>query len=680
MALVIDYKSGKRVGLATRWRAGSRRTASRRRSTCSRCEKLLGKRAAGGVYVALGGEDPRPRGMVAKERGRARLGLVGQRPARRGGSRRSSTGRASAIRETAAAIRAASSSAKPDSLRLAAAAAPTRRSAGASGDGSPPSSSAAVDRRDGSLLVRAGAGTGKTTVLVERFVRAVVDDGVAVERMLAITFTEKAAAEMRGRVRARFLELGRRDEARAAEGASISTIHGFCARLLRTHALTAGIDPDYRVLDEARARALAADAFDGALGDFLADATPTGSSWWPPTPPTGWRHGAHRLLAPAQPRRAPAPRRRARRERRPPRCAARRRAAAELGAAGRARRARRSPGGCGARHPGRDGSRASSGRRRPLCVDAAARAQYAAAARRCSSTSTRLSPSLRARYKAARRSRARLRGPRAAGARPARRRRGAARAVRGALRARAGRRVPGREPAPERADRAARRATTCSGSATRTSRSTASATRTWSVFRGHREEAAGRRARGERDGQLPLRAASCSMRSTLPSSGLWGDGYEPLARSAPGARERAAGRALRGPARGGHATQGRWDEALARRASRSAPRMAGVRPGAPPRRGCSRSGSTSSRASGPTSYRDVVMLLARHHRAWVYERALVERGIPTHVVGRPRLLEPAAGGRPAPLAGGAREPARRAGALLGARLAARRRCRSTPSR
>ena len=130
-----------------------------------------------------------------------------------------------------------------------------------------------VDRREGPLLVRAGAGTGKTTVLVERFVRAVVDDAVPVEAMLAITFTDKAAAEMRERVRARFLELGRRDDARSAEGASISTIHGFCGRLLRTHALSAGIDPDYHVLDGLEAERVAVDAFDRALEDFLG---PTG--------------------------------------------------------------------------------------------------------------------------------------------------------------------------------------------------------------------------------------------------------------------------------------------------------------------------------------------------------------------------------------------------------------------
>ena len=76
---------------------------------------------------------------------------------------------------------------------------------------------------------------------------------------------------MKSRVRRRFLELGRREEARAAEGAWISTIHGFCARILRTHALSAGIDPGFRVLDELEAERLSLDAFDGALEDFMAD-------------------------------------------------------------------------------------------------------------------------------------------------------------------------------------------------------------------------------------------------------------------------------------------------------------------------------------------------------------------------------------------------------------------------
>src|ERR1700742_4246841 len=103
----------------------------------------------------------------------------------------------------------------------------------------------AVERRDGPLFLSAGAGSGKTRVLVERFVRAVCDDEVPVERILAITFTEKAAAELKARLRARFAELGAREHARAAEGAWIGTIHGFCARLLRAHALAAGLDPEY---------------------------------------------------------------------------------------------------------------------------------------------------------------------------------------------------------------------------------------------------------------------------------------------------------------------------------------------------------------------------------------------------------------------------------------------------
>jgi ATP-dependent exoDNAse (exonuclease V) beta subunit len=126
----------------------------------------------------------------------------------------------------------------------------------------------AIERREGDLLLDASAGSGKTSVLVERFVRAVLEDGVAVEAILTITFTEKAAAEMRDRIRARLRELGADDAARATEGAFISTIHGFCARALRAHALTAGIDPLFVVLDEPEAARIADAAFDEALEDM----------------------------------------------------------------------------------------------------------------------------------------------------------------------------------------------------------------------------------------------------------------------------------------------------------------------------------------------------------------------------------------------------------------------------
>ena len=129
----------------------------------------------------------------------------------------------------------------------------------------------AAARRRGPLLLAAGAGSGKTSVLVERFVRAVREDGIAPARILAITFTERAAAELRSRVRARLLELGEREAARDTEGAQIGTFHGFCARLLRVHALSAGLDPGFAILDEAGAARLAQLAFRHALAVLLAE-------------------------------------------------------------------------------------------------------------------------------------------------------------------------------------------------------------------------------------------------------------------------------------------------------------------------------------------------------------------------------------------------------------------------
>ncbi|HEX4718484.1 MAG TPA: UvrD-helicase domain-containing protein [Thermoleophilaceae bacterium] len=132
-----------------------------------------------------------------------------------------------------------------------------------------PQQQRAVERRDGPLFVHAGAGSGKTSVLVERFVRAARDDEAGIDSVLAITFTDKAAAEMKLRIRARLSELGERDLARETERAWVSTIHGFCSRVLRAHPLAAGIDPEYRVLDEGEAARLALHASEQAMEGFL---------------------------------------------------------------------------------------------------------------------------------------------------------------------------------------------------------------------------------------------------------------------------------------------------------------------------------------------------------------------------------------------------------------------------
>jgi ATP-dependent exoDNAse (exonuclease V) beta subunit len=127
---------------------------------------------------------------------------------------------------------------------------------------------------DGEVFVSAGAGTGKTAVLVERVVRAVTERGLDVDSILVITYTRRAAGELRTRIRAALAERGRHDLARELDGAWISTIHGFCARLLRAYPLAAGLDPRFRELDEAQAAVLRSEAFREALAEFCAGDDP----------------------------------------------------------------------------------------------------------------------------------------------------------------------------------------------------------------------------------------------------------------------------------------------------------------------------------------------------------------------------------------------------------------------
>lgn len=138
----------------------------------------------------------------------------------------------------------------------------------------------------GDICVVAGPGSGKTRVLVERLRWLIVDRGVPPESVLAITFTEKAAYEMRSRL----LSEGRqaRGVREKFEAARVSTIDAFCHRLLKENALLTGVDPGFEVLDDAEARDMLNGAIertlDGAfaaggegLRAFLASYHPTAS-------------------------------------------------------------------------------------------------------------------------------------------------------------------------------------------------------------------------------------------------------------------------------------------------------------------------------------------------------------------------------------------------------------------
>jgi ATP-dependent exoDNAse (exonuclease V) beta subunit len=119
-----------------------------------------------------------------------------------------------------------------------------------------------VAQRHLDACVVAGPGSGKTTVLVEYFHRLVAA-GVDPLRILAITFTEKAAGNMRKKLAQAFQEL---PETRAKlERAWVSTVHGFCARLLRENAVFAGIDPEFGVLDATQSWRMQQESMRGAI-------------------------------------------------------------------------------------------------------------------------------------------------------------------------------------------------------------------------------------------------------------------------------------------------------------------------------------------------------------------------------------------------------------------------------
>ncbi len=105
---------------------------------------------------------------------------------------------------------------------------------------------------DTSVFLEAGAGAGKTSVIVARVVN-LVRRGVPLSEIVAITFTEKAAGELRDRIRLELSAAGLDDALPDVDAAAIQTIHAFCAGILREHALVAGLHPDYRVLDQLQA-------------------------------------------------------------------------------------------------------------------------------------------------------------------------------------------------------------------------------------------------------------------------------------------------------------------------------------------------------------------------------------------------------------------------------------------
>ncbi|NLT35021.1 MAG: UvrD-helicase domain-containing protein [Gaiellales bacterium] len=135
-----------------------------------------------------------------------------------------------------------------------------------------PDQQRAVCAEEKVLFVSAGAGSGKTKVLVERYVRCVAELGVPTGQAAAVTFTRKAAGELRHRIRSRFVEMGRSDLAQGMDRAPIGTIHSLCSRILRSEGLIMGLHPGFRVLEEDEAEILIRDSLTAAREEVAAQA------------------------------------------------------------------------------------------------------------------------------------------------------------------------------------------------------------------------------------------------------------------------------------------------------------------------------------------------------------------------------------------------------------------------
>ncbi len=102
---------------------------------------------------------------------------------------------------------------------------------------------------DQTFAVSAGAGTGKTTLLVNRYIALLREKKVSPSEIVAITFTIKAAAELRERIVSKMEELNMREAIQQFESAPIGTIHSFCATVLKRFAIESGLDPHFKQLD-----------------------------------------------------------------------------------------------------------------------------------------------------------------------------------------------------------------------------------------------------------------------------------------------------------------------------------------------------------------------------------------------------------------------------------------------
>lgn len=139
-----------------------------------------------------------------------------------------------------------------------------------------PDQAKAIDERGGNLLVAASAGSGKTSVMIER-VMALLSEGAGLDGMVICTFTRAAASDMREKLTNKLIEAEEEGNAWASEGlkklplAEISTIHSWCQRLIRNYFYAIDADPAFEIADETEARAWLREATNEAIEETAGD-------------------------------------------------------------------------------------------------------------------------------------------------------------------------------------------------------------------------------------------------------------------------------------------------------------------------------------------------------------------------------------------------------------------------
>lgn len=128
----------------------------------------------------------------------------------------------------------------------------------------------AIYTKDCNLLVAAGAGSGKTAVLVERIIHKIIEDGVDIDRLLVVTFTNAAASEMRERIADRiYKEIENQSKLQKQISllgkASITTMHAFCLRVIRDNFFKVGLDPNFRIGDTTECELIKLEALEELL-------------------------------------------------------------------------------------------------------------------------------------------------------------------------------------------------------------------------------------------------------------------------------------------------------------------------------------------------------------------------------------------------------------------------------